>query len=210
VYSTYLGNAGDVGFGIAVESSGNAYVTGFTDSGNFPTLNALQSSANFGGEDPFVTSSTTLARSCTPPTSVAAISIRALRSQWIHGRRVCDRLHILDQFPHRESCAGGNRRRPRLRCICDRDQCGDVGQGIAVDGSGNAYVTGYTTSMDFPTVNPLQAGNTGSGGNVFVTEINAAGSALVFSTYLGCSGRDQGQGIALDGQDAFVLSIAAQ
>src|SRR5258708_31699605 len=59
----------------------------------------------------------------------------------------------------------------------------NLGTGIAVDGSGNAYVTGYTTSTDFPTANPLQPNNAGSN-DVFVTKINAAGSALVYSTYL--------------------------
>ena len=67
----------------------------------------------------------------------------------------------------------------------------DYGNGIAVDGSGNAYVTGSTESTNFPTANPLQASNGGSS-DAFVTKINAAGSALVYSTYLGGSGSDVG------------------
>jgi hypothetical protein len=59
----------------------------------------------------------------------------------------------------------------------------DSGHAIAVDSSGNAYVTGYTASTDFPTVNPLQATLHGVS-NVFVTKLNAAGSALIYSTYL--------------------------
>src|SRR5262249_25767340 len=61
--------------------------------------------------------------------------------------------------------------------------------GIAVDSAGNAYVTGGTGSTSFPTVNPFQGKNAG-GGDVFVTKLNAAGSALVYSTYLGGSGYD--------------------
>src|SRR5207302_1835601 len=61
---------------------------------------------------------------------------------------------------------------------------GEFAQGIAVDGSGNAYVVGSTTSTDFPTASPLQANN-GGGTDAFVTKINASGSALVYSTYLG-------------------------
>ncbi len=73
---------------------------------------------------------------------------------------------------------------------------GDNGNGIAVDAAGNAYVTGNTGSTNFPTANPLQANNSG-GDDVFVTKINATGSAVVYSTYLGGSGNDLGFAIAL-------------
>ena len=71
--------------------------------------------------------------------------------------------------------------------------------GIAVSSSGEAYVTGYTASSDFPLVNPLQPamGSTTSY-DAFVAEINAAGNALVYSTYLGGSAYDYGQSIAVD------------
>ncbi|HET6466520.1 MAG TPA: SBBP repeat-containing protein, partial [Nitrospiria bacterium] len=71
----------------------------------------------------------------------------------------------------------------------------DEGYGIAVDGSGNAYVTGFTLSTDFPTASPEQSacfvGGTGCH-DAFVTKLNAAGSALVYSTYLGGSSDDEG------------------
>jgi hypothetical protein len=75
----------------------------------------------------------------------------------------------------------------------------DEGYGIAVGSSGNAYVTGWTVSPDFPTVNPFQptCGSCNSyhaDGNAFVAELNAAGSALVYSTYLGGSGTACGLG----------------
>jgi hypothetical protein len=60
----------------------------------------------------------------------------------------------------------------------------DFGYGIAVDGSGNVYLTGDTSSTDFPTQDPLQPNNAG-GDDAFVTKINPSGSALVYSTYLG-------------------------
>ena len=62
---------------------------------------------------------------------------------------------------------------------------------IAVDGAGQAYVTGETLSTDFPTAMPLQAALNG-GSDAFVTKFNAAGTALLYSTYLGGSGGDGG------------------
>ncbi len=75
------------------------------------------------------------------------------------------------------------------------------GAGIAIDGSGNAYVTGSTRSSDFPTLNPVQPHNNSKPSNptdVYVTKLNPAGTALVYSTYLGGSQDDYGYGIAID------------
>jgi beta-propeller repeat-containing protein len=156
VYSTYLGGSGDdFGQGVAVDGSGNAYVTGYTFSTNFPTANALQPS--FGGfSDTFVT------------------KINAAGSAYVYSTYL----------------GGGGP---------------DVGQGIAVDSSSNVYVTGYTLSSNFPTVGALQAFHNGSSNDVFVSKINAAGSAFVYSTYLGGSGDDRGAAIAVDrAGNAFV------
>jgi hypothetical protein len=85
----------------------------------------------------------------------------------------------------------------------------DVAYGIAVDSAGNAYVTGSTGSSDFPTVNPLQpTNNSTEGGTAFVTEINASGSALIYSTYLGGTGADNGYGIAVGSSgNAYVVGL---
>jgi hypothetical protein len=86
---------------------------------------------------------------------------------------------------------------------------GDTGWAIAVDGAGNAYVTGSTSSTNFPTANPVQS-SYGGDLDVSVTKINAAGSALVYSTYLGGSGADIGYGIAVDSAgNAYVTGTAA-
>jgi len=73
----------------------------------------------------------------------------------------------------------------------------DNGTGIAVDRAGNAYITGYTYSTNFPTQNPLQAANGGIN-DVFITKLNQNGDALLYSTYLGGSSNDNGFGIAVD------------
>jgi hypothetical protein len=74
---------------------------------------------------------------------------------------------------------------------------GDNGQGIAVDKRGQAVVTGGTFSADFPIENALQP-TYGGGGDVFVAQLSADGTALRYSTYLGGSGLDSGTGIAVD------------
>jgi len=150
-YSTYLGGSGgDSGTGIAVDSSGNAYVTGSTSSTDFPTVNPFQATNNARYGTAFVT------------------KFNAAGSALVYSTYL-----------------GGSN--------------GASGNGIAVDSSGNAYVTGQTSSTDFPTVNPFQATNNTDGGlTAFVTKFNAAGSALVYSTYLGGSWWDNGTGIAVD------------
>ena len=148
-FSTYLGGGsdGDYGYSIAVDSGGNAYVTGFTGSTNFPTINPLQASYA-GGQDAFVT------------------KLNPAGSALIYSTYL----------------GGSNYERANA---------------IAVDTSGNAYVTGFTESTNFPTLNPFQATLVGTF-NAFVTKLNATGSALVYSTYLGGSNDDQANAIAVD------------
>ncbi|PYV17190.1 MAG: hypothetical protein DMG07_06410, partial [Acidobacteria bacterium] len=148
VYSTYLGGRlGDSGAGIAVDSSGSAYVTGSTQSSDFPTANPLQ--ASFGGySDAFVA-------------QLSATGAALVYSTYLGG------------------------------------SFADYGNGIAVDSSGAAYVTGEVYSADFPTVDPAQAAY-GGRGDAFVTKFRPGGASLEFSTYLGGSGGDYGQGIAVD------------
>jgi len=82
---------------------------------------------------------------------------------------------------------------------------GDHGLAIAADVAGDAYVTGVTTSIDFPTRHPLQK-DSGGPPDAFVTKLNPAGNALVYSTYLGGGSDDQGTGIAVDrAGDAYVV-----
>lgn len=78
----------------------------------------------------------------------------------------------------------------------------DVGNAIAVDGAGDAYITGETVSTNFPGVNASSFQPTKQGAansyDVFVTKLNAAGTAIVYSTYLGGSGGDYGEAIVVD------------
>jgi len=85
----------------------------------------------------------------------------------------------------------------------------DVGNGIAVDGSGSAYVTGMTWSGDLPTVNAIQPdfrSNPTYLGDAFVAKLSQDGSALVYSTYLGGSDEDRGNAIAVDEEGAAYIT----
>ncbi len=156
-YSTYLGGSGgDSGYGIAVDGSGNIYITGTTASTNFRTVGPIQAS-NAGSIDVFVT-------------KINAPGNALVYSTYLGG--------------------GGD----------------DYGDRIAVDGSGNVYLTGYTTSTDFPTVSASQPTYRGGTFDAFVTKINASGNALVYSTYLGGSGADSGNAIAVDGSGNVYLT----
>jgi len=163
VYSTYLGGAFyDFSRGIAVDSSGNAYVTGYTYSSDFPaTAGAYDpgfgSGGPYGGSDVFVT-------------KLNATGSGLVYSTFLGG-------------------SGGN-----------------FGNDITVDGSRNAYVAGYTTSADFPTTIGVYNRTYGGNQDAFVTKLNAAGSGLVYSTYLGGTSNDFGNGIAVDSSgNAYVI-----
>ncbi len=80
----------------------------------------------------------------------------------------------------------------------------DGATGIALDASGNVWITGITTSRDFPTVNPLQASLKGAQ-NVFISKLDSTGTKLLYSTYLGSSGSDVSEGIAIDSTGAAVV-----
>jgi hypothetical protein len=223
-YSTYLGgSADDFGFGIAVDSSGNAYVTGRTLSSDFPTANAFQSS--FGGlEDAFVA-------------KVAAGGAPLLYSTYLGGSAEDGAVGIAIDTSNNAYVAGwtyssdfptvkplqGSFAGVRDAFIAKVNPAGsalvystfaggssdDVGYSMAVDSSGNAYVTGYTSSTNFPTASPLEDTN-GGGLDAFVAKVNGAGSVLIFSTYLGGTGDDSGTGIALDSSgDAYVAGATA-
>src|SRR6266480_753734 len=164
VYSTYLGgNNSEVGYGIAVDSAGNAFVTGNTNSSNFPTTpTAVQ--PTFGGDvsnggDAFVT-------------QLDAAGSALLYSTYLGGSGL------------------------------------DEGSAIAVDPAGNAYVTGLTQSGNFPTTLGAFQTTPASGSSGFVTKLNPAGSALVYSTYLGGSGGDVIFGLAVDAAgNAYVTGL---
>jgi hypothetical protein len=245
IYSTYLGgNSNDIGRGIAVDASGNAYVTGSTQSANFPTtLGAFQTVFNGGPNDAFVTELNPTGSALVYSTYLGGnsggnsdnqgrgIAVDASGNAYVTG------ITQSTNFPTTpgafQTTYGGSsgdnaivtKLNPTGSALVystylggsgNGSSDGDIGAGIAVDASGNAYVTGATNSTDFPTT-PGAFQTTYSAGreDAFVTKLNSTGSALVYSTYLGGSGDvypagQGGSGIALDASgNAYVVGTTA-
>jgi Secretion system C-terminal sorting domain/Beta-propeller repeat len=157
IYSTIIGgDLEDFGLGIAVDTAGYVYVTGETQSGDFPTLNAIQ--PDLGGD------------------------------LWIDSDAYISKLDPYGSLVYSTYLGGeGN----------------DIGYDIAVDLSGNAYITGKTISWEFPVENAYQDSLAildifTWGSDAFVSKLNSDGSAFIFSTYLGGGGGDEGRAITLD------------
>ena len=86
----------------------------------------------------------------------------------------------------------------------------DAANGIAVDSAGHAYVTGQTSSTDFPTAGSAYQSAAGGAGDAFLSEVSTDGSALVNSTYFGGSGQDGGNAIFVSsGGDVYIVGSTA-
>jgi uncharacterized protein (TIGR03437 family) len=188
LYKTYLGgNQYDVGYAVAMDRFGNAYVTGATASSNFPAASAIQ--AAWGG-------GTTCSRSGGETSYLGP----------------CEDAFVTKLNPSGDGILystflGGSGK--------------DMAFAIALDQAGNAFVTGGTSSRNFPvTANALRR-SCGTDGNcnatvtatysdAFVSKLNADASALLYSSYLGGSANDQGNAIAVDSEgNAFIAGSAS-
>ncbi len=214
VYSTYLGGSGDDnGFGIAVDGAGSAYVTGYTGSTNFPTQSAYQATIQ-GPSNVFVTKLSPAGNALVYSTYLGGsgygdagngIAVDGAGSAYVTGHTGSTNFPTqsayqatlqgtYNAFVTKLTAAGNALVYSTFLGGSDRDYA----QGIAVDGAGSAYVTGATYSIDFPTQLAYQATFQGTA-DAFVTKLSPAGNALVYSTFLGGSGDDEGYGIAVDG-----------
>ncbi len=218
IYSTYLGGSSlDGGNSIAVDSAGSAYVTGTTYSTNFPTTaGALETTCKSCGAnngDVFITKFSSSGSALVYSTYLGGnnndygigITVDKSGNAYVIGQTAS--ANFPTKNPLQRTYGGGSydafvaKINPSGSALVYSTYLGgnteDLGQAIAVDSAGNAYVTGQTDSTNFPTMHPLQAANAG-GGDAFVAEINSKGSQLVYSTYLGGSNLDYGDGIAVD------------
>ena len=232
-YSTYLGGSGpgallfgmsQAGTGIAVDAAGNAYVSGWTGASDFPTTpGALQfpGTASYGG---FVSKlnptgsslvySSVLSAPASNDFSHSTLTVDAAGNAYLAG------FNLGGQFPLTPGAFddGGNNWLAKLNAAGTALVYAahlTVPGKIAVDADGNTYFAGYTSSPDFPTtpgaLQKVFAGGhpfdeDGYDSDAFVTKLNAAGTALIYSTYLGGKGDDLASGVGLDAAGKFYVA----
>jgi len=199
---------------IAVDAAGSVYVTGYTNSSDFPTTTGAYDTELSGSNDAFVTklnsTGTSLVYSTflggTGPDRAHGIALDAAGNAYITGHTFSSDFPTSAGAPDTELDGSYDAFVTKLNSAGTAlvystflgGTSNDLANGIALDSAGNAYITGYTYSSDFPTA--FTAYDTGFNGSTdaFVTKLNSTGTALVYSTFLGGTSNDRGNGIALD------------
>jgi hypothetical protein len=265
VYSTYLGGSGgnrvgfmgDVGTAIAVDTLGDAYLTGQAGSANFPVTSGAFQPTNHAltneGSNAFVTKLNPTGTALVYSTYLggsggdtgSAIAVDSQPSVYVAGRTASTDFPVTPgafQTTNHATTYGFNAFITKLNSAGTALVYstylggsggainltatlvmwgGDQASGLAIDGSGNAYVTGSTASADFPVTQgayqatnhdqPPCGGNCIGGYNAFITELNSTGNALAYSTYLGGSGVNPGDFVGVlefgEGDQANALAL---
>ena len=230
VYNTYLGGSGDdEGYNIAVDNSGNAFITGETNSTNFPTTAGAFQATKSGSYEAFVTKLDSSGASLGYSTYLGGqsydggtgIAVDASGDAYVAG------ITQSSNFPTTPGAFQTTWSGSEKAFVTKLNNTGtalvystylggsssDGASSIAVDANGNAYVTGFADSTDFPTTaGAFQSSHASDGGytDAFVTKLNADGTALVYSTFLGGNHADAGCAIAVDSAgDAYVTGSTA-
>jgi hypothetical protein len=215
VYSSYLGGSiTDYAYDIAVDPQGNFYVTGATGSPDFPLVNPVQSTQSQYGDlfvSKFNPSGTALVYSTYlgGDDSDVGFGIKAdgAGNAYVTGESWSTDFPTLNAIqpnhPGLQQDVIVFKLNPAGNGLVYSTYLGGIasqtGRDIAIDASGSVYITGHTLSENFPVLNAIQPQRKGVR-DAFVLKINSAGSALVYSTFLGSSGDlDYGFGIAVDG-----------
>lgn len=221
-WATYYGHTGtDYGNALVSDQAGNCYLTGYTNSANFPVLNAIQATKNnvydafimkissacvlqwatfYGGDDDDKGRGITLDPSGTNVFVTGTAMGQFPVSTGVFQISPANAYTTEDGFVVKLSASNAAVQYATLLGASDADYPEDV----AVDNLGNAYVTGYTFSSDFPVFNPGGGAYVDSSlatlatHDVFITKVNPTGAALPWSTYMGGSAVDMGFGICYD------------
>lgn len=214
---SFGGTMDDCATDLALDASNNVLVAGVTSSANFPVWNAFQSSRR-GGGDGFVTKLSAAGNQILYSTYLGgdgsdfafAIAADAAGNAWVGGSTSgfigALNFPVTSGAPQLSPGGSGDgfiaKFNPAGGLVYSTYAGGsstDGFYGIAVDATGSAYVTGYTLSTNYPIRgSAFQPTHGGGGGDGVVTQINAAGTSFVYSTYVGGAGGDNGMGIAVD------------
>ena len=222
VYSTYWGSTGfEEGTSVTVDPADNAYIAGNTSAPNFPTQTAFQA-ALAGGMDAFMTKFSVAGNSIVYSTYLGGaaddrandMKVADDAAVFVIGSTTSANFPI--KSPALQASLGGGRDaflthfslagNALLYSTFIGGASDDEAFGMAIDAPMNAYVTGRTSSVNFPTQVPMQGSYGGGTADAFVIKINPPGSAIVFSSFLGGLGEDVGQGVALDGLNNVFLT----
>lgn len=215
-YSTFIGGTGDdFAKGVSLDKSGNAYVTGYTESSNFPTtVGAYKKKFRGGLCDVFVLKLNSTGAGLLYSTYVGgtsadygySIALDSTNNAYVTG------YTLSIDFPTTQGAYNVSYQRWKDVFVFKLNSSGDYllfstyiggsddekAYSINLDSSGNAYITGYTKSSDFPvTASAFNEINSG-GEDIFVLKLNASGNKLVYSTFIGGVEGDRGYSIAVD------------
>ncbi|MCI0576278.1 MAG: SBBP repeat-containing protein [Chloroflexi bacterium] len=224
VYITVLGGINtENGWDIAVDSAGNSYVTGMTDSTDFPTTPGAYDTTLNDSFDAFVVKLSPDGSELVYATFIGGsaldqgskITVDEDGNAYIAGYTYSTDFPTtpgaydtdynggdIDAFVAKVSPDGSD----LVYATYLGGDSDDYGGGITVDGAGNAFVTGYTESGNFPTTPGAYDTDYNSGGDVMAVKINAAGDDLVYSTFVGAGAFEAAYGIVLDGTNSAYLT----
>ncbi|MBU4032894.1 MAG: SBBP repeat-containing protein [Candidatus Thermoplasmatota archaeon] len=215
VYSTFLGGSGsDHGTAVAVDSEGNAHVTGYTGLPNFPTTPGIFQFDNETGQDVFIVkldgNGTSILYTAflggddydvghsiaVDGEGNALVAGETFSADFPTSSSTFDRSYngVGDAFVAKIGPMGDS----LLYSTYLGGKHDDAAYGIAVNGQGQIYVTGYTWSTTFPTTPGALANRSNGDSDAFVTKLSQTGDYLVYSTYLGGSGSEKGTALTVD------------
>lgn len=214
VYSTYLRGTNGI-FGLAIDAAGSAYVTGGTPLTNLPTtLGAFQPSHGGGGDDAFVVKLNPAGSGLVYATYLGGsggdgadgIAVDALGNAYVAGGTGSTNFPTTSGAFQTNNAGGSDafvtKLNPTGTGLVYSTYLGGSGAdqalAVALDSSGNAYVTGGTRSTNFPTTSGAFQTTNAGGLDTFVAKLNPLGASLVYSTYLGGGGDENANGITVD------------
>ena len=230
-YSTFVGGGGlDWGFAVSADASGNAYLAGATNSSDFPTSTGSLQAAPGSNGDGFVTKANTNAvgaASLAYSTYLGGggldlcggVAVDLAGNAYVTGLTASTNFPTAGGAPQTAAGGGGgdafvSKLHANGSSLLYSTYLGgggtDWGRGVAVDTAGQAYVVGSTESANFPVVGGAFQTSSAGRSDAFISKLNAAGTGLVYSSYLGGAGSEDGYGVGIDlAGNAFVVGTTS-